>query len=107
MTRDEINRMAREAGMERIVAIAFDGTQTVEMARFELLDRFAALVAAHVRETEFKPDWNNYQQGLIDGAAEERKACATVVWATPEPDDVAISHREAIVKAIRARGGKA
>ena len=37
-------------------------------------------------------------------AAAEREACAKLVWATPEPDDVAISHREAIVKAIRARG---
>lgn len=37
-------------------------------------------------------------------AAAERKACEKLVWATPEPDDVAISHREAIVKAIRARG---
>ena len=36
--------------------------------------RFAALVATHVRETEFKPDWNNYQQGLADGAAAERNS---------------------------------
>ena len=73
MTRDEITRMAREAGMERIVAIEIDGTQTFEIARLDLLERFAALVAAHIRETEFKPDWNNYQQGLIDGAAAERE----------------------------------
>lgn len=37
-------------------------------------------------------------------AKAEREACAKLVWATPEPDDVAFSHREAIVKAIRARG---
>ena len=41
----------------------------------------------------------------IEGrVAAEREACAKVAWATPVPDDVAISHREAIVKAIRARG---
>ena len=100
MTRDEIMRMAREAGMERIVAISFDGTQTFEMSRFELLDRFATLVAAHVRETEFKPGLANYQQGLIDGAAEERKACAKVA------DECWVFGMSSayIADAIRARG---
>jgi hypothetical protein len=45
------------------------------------LERFAALVAAH-----------------------EREACERLVWDTPEPDDEYVSHREAIAKAIRARG---
>lgn len=40
-------------------------------------ERFAALVAsrvaAHVHETEFKPDWNNYRQGFADGTAEEQE----------------------------------
>lgn len=43
---------------------------------------------------------------LRNAVAEEREACAKLVWATPEPDDVIVSHREAIVKAIRARGEK-
>ena len=100
MTRDEIIRMAREAGMERIVAIEIDGTQTFEMSRFELLDRFAALVAAHVRETEFKPDWDNYRQGLFDGAAAEREACAKVA------DEFWVFGMSSayIADAIRARG---
>ena len=50
MTREDIIRMAREAGMERIVAIEIDGTQTLEIVRFDLLERFAALVAAAERE---------------------------------------------------------
>lgn len=104
MTRDEITHMAREAGMERIVAIAFDGTQTVEMARFELLDRFAALVAAHVRETEFKPDWTNYWQGRIDGAADEREACARLAEEQPTFTRYAEEVLEDVVKLIRARG---
>ena len=62
--RDDVIRMAREAGLPS----------------FELyhgnLERFAALVAAYVRETEFKPDWMNYQQGLADGAAAEREELA-------------------------------
>ena len=52
------------------------------------LERFAALiasrVAAHIRETEFKPDWNNYRQGFADGAAEEREAEAYAVPMTSE-----------------------
>ena len=81
MTNEDITRMAREAGFGvllpspdyrgEIYGIG-EGTITDEM------ERFAALVAAHVRETEFKPDWNNYQQGLIDGAAAEREACARI-----------------------------
>ena len=42
------------------------------------LEHFAKLVAEHIREAEFKPDWNNYNQGRKDGAAEEREACAKV-----------------------------
>ena len=55
------------------------------------LEKFAELVVAAEREAV---------------AAAEREACAKLVWATPEPDDVIVSHREAIVKAIRARGNK-
>ena len=37
--------------------------------------KFAELVAEHVRETEFKPDWLNYREGRAAGAEEERQAC--------------------------------
>ena len=60
MKREEIIKLAREAGLPS--SELYHGN----------LERFAALVAAHVRETEFKPDWNKYQQGLADGAAAER-----------------------------------
>ena len=50
MNREDIIRMAREAGMERIVAIGIDGTQIVEITRLDLLERFADLVAAKERE---------------------------------------------------------
>jgi len=46
MNRDDIIRMARKAGMEQIIAIHEDGTRTVELPDFVLLERFAALVAA-------------------------------------------------------------
>ena len=50
MTRDDIIRMAREAGMERVIDIHKDGTRTIELPHPDLLERFAALVAAAERE---------------------------------------------------------
>jgi hypothetical protein len=50
MSRDDIIRMAREAGMERVVKLHSDGTRTVELPHPDLLERFAALVAAAERE---------------------------------------------------------
>jgi len=62
------------------------------------LEAFAKLVEAHIRGQIFKPDWDNYRQGLIDGAVSEREACAQVAfsWNTAMTDKVA--------KEIQARG---
>ncbi len=54
MTRDEIIRMAREAGLEKVVAWNKDFTQTVKVAPYVELERFAALVAEHEREKVLK-----------------------------------------------------
>ena len=50
MSRDDIIRLAREAGMERVLDIHKDGTRTIEIPHPDLLERFAALVAAAERE---------------------------------------------------------
>jgi hypothetical protein len=76
MNREDIVRMAREADIH-----VSENNSFADDMYISTLYRFANVVAAA-----------------------EREACAKLVWATPEPDDVAISHREAIVKAIRARG---
>ena len=91
MNRDDVIRMAREAG----AWVADD-----QYSLLPFLERFAALVAAHVRETEFKPDWMNYQQGKADGAAAEREELARFFkdhWRETWTD-------LQISKAIRARG---
>lgn len=76
MTRDDIIAMAREAGL----IYWTHNRWWMDAGEFgEEIERFAALVAAHIRETEFKPDWNNYRQGFADGATEEREACAGVL----------------------------
>ena len=50
MTRDDIIRMAREAGLERIVGVYADGSRMVEVPNLDLIKRFADLVAAAERE---------------------------------------------------------
>jgi hypothetical protein len=61
MNRNDIIRMAREAGMEQIIAIHEDGTRTVELPDFVLLERFAALATAAERDACAKvcDDWPN------------------------------------------------
>ena len=89
MNREDVIRMARETGVEWLMHNQFYKDH---------LQHFAALVAAHVRETEFKPDWNKYQQGLADGAAAERTAILQISrdqWFKTQAD---------FEEAIRARG---
>jgi len=99
MNAEDIIRMAREAG----AGIGSSGRWLVTQ---DELERFAALiasrVAAHIRETEFKPDWNNYRQGFADGVAEEREACAEICDRF-QARDVGMQPAEC-AGAIRARG---
>lgn len=74
MNAEDIIRMATEAGIDDWWDSGNEQRETLQ----EHLERFAAFVAAHIRETEFKPDWNNYRQGFADGVAEEREACAEI-----------------------------
>jgi hypothetical protein len=79
MTQDEIIEMARQAGLEVVIQQSSDGlSKTVQMPPIKPLEAFAKLVEAHTRGKMLKPDWDNYRQGLIDGATAEREACAVV-----------------------------
>jgi len=100
MTRDDIIRMAIKCQL--VTTGNRDGIY------MDALARFAEFVAAHVRENEFKPDWNNYQQGLIDGAAAEREACALVCEALPATCTWMDYDEDCMecARAIRARGGE-
>lgn len=101
MTRDDIIAMAREAGL----IYWTHNRWWMDAGEFgEEIERFAALVAAHIRETEFKPDWNNYRQGFADGAAEEREACAKVCESLFDMEDDSCNEAEQCAAAIRARG---
>lgn len=101
MTRDDIIAMAREAGL----IYWTHNRWWMDAGEFgEEIERFAALVAAHIRETEFKPDWNNYRQGFADGAAEEREACAKVCESLFDMEDDSCNKAEQCAAAVRARG---
>ena len=88
MTQDDIIRMAREVGMQAVVAETADA-----------VERFAELVAAQERE-EFAIHAVDIARRAI---AEEREACAKVAdtWvnAYEHPSKV-------IAETIRARGNK-
>jgi len=82
MTRDDIISMAREAGMERVIDVHKDGTRTIELPHPDLLERFAAIVAAV-----------------------EREACAKVCERLPAQQDIDV--RDQCAAAIRERGKNA
>lgn len=84
MTRDDIIRIAREAGL---TALLRDTQKT-----HEALERFAALVAAEVGIAQ-------WHRGYAEGQSVERAACAQI--AEMEPCMTHTPHR--IAAAIRAR----
>ena len=97
MTRDDIIRMAREAGFYSNHPRT-PGTGNMIERR---LERFAALVAAHERNRKWtQAHWTEYERSI---AAAEREACAKVCEELQgsENDEEAWKYAAA---AIRARG---
>ena len=72
MNRDDVIRMAREAGKHQ---------WPLEP---EFLERFAALVVAEIGIAQHR---RGYESGLRDGAAAEREACAKVCEEVGEESD--------------------
>jgi len=86
MNRDDIIRMAREAGLERIVGVYADGSRIVEVTNLDLLESFAELVAAAERE---RIKWDSIHSchpecdkpvcvAVREAVEAEREACAKV-----------------------------
>ena len=95
MNRDDIIRMAREAGISK--------PWDQEPVKWETLERFASLVAAAERNRTWTQDhWTEYERSI---AAAEREACAKVVeeWLHGE------WHNQGVIAAlmIRERGAPA
>lgn len=76
MTREEIIRMAREAGL-----MSFKYPALIAEPDWEATERFAALVAAAERKrfAWTQEHWTEYERNIAAAAkAEEREACAKV-----------------------------
>ncbi len=99
MTREDIIRMAREAGYE---ADMF-GHGVWDLAEF---NRFAALVEKHLLATDIHSCHANCQRFACvqtrNAVAAEREACCQIVWGLCGSDNVA----QRTVEAIRARGNR-
>ena len=84
MNNEDIIRMAREAGFERIVGVYKDGTRMVEVPNPELLERFAALVAA-AKDAEHQQtlalQQRSYEREIQLEVEAEREACAALLEA--------------------------
>ena len=78
MNREDIIRMAREAGFERIVGVYKDGTRMVEVPNPELLERFAALVAATEREACAKLCEARFMGDMTREDMEARRCAAAI-----------------------------
>ena len=111
MNREDIIRMAREAGLERIVGVYADGSRIVEVTNLDLLESFANLVAAAERE---RIKWESIHSchpecdkpvcvAIRKAVAEEREACAKVLDEMAEKDKLSNYYRVAAL-AIRERG---
>lgn len=119
MTRDDVIRMAREAGFQTGLAHDRDGNVSYAFAKFQgenclhSLEVFASLVAAADREARIKAqtELEDFRKEMQDrgtreikaayerGVRDEREACATLATSVP------YSHTHAdIATAIRARG---
>ena len=75
MTKEDIIKLAREAGFEKVVAIHPDGAKTVTVAPVPELLAFANLVAAAEREECAKVCEGRLQEGL------NFEGCATAIRA--------------------------
>jgi hypothetical protein len=103
MTREDIIRMAREAGLASIYSACDEpGVRCAYEDWDEELERFAALVAAALRDAM----WEKAMKLVAEAAAAEREACAklaeTTVCDTHLPTGVQIYGSKAAA-AIRAR----
>jgi hypothetical protein len=117
MTRDDIIRIAREAGIP--IEIDWAGRPSTLVVKdggtylrsVDDLERFAALVAAEKEQQMTRDGWRQCAEGqrttqhcgLLDAAVKaEREACAKVCERLPAQQDIDV--RDECAAAIRARG---
>jgi hypothetical protein len=97
MTRDDITRMAREAGLHLATDVNW-----MPIIGLEYAEKFASLVIANNPPQSFMSWQEGYAAGATAARAEEREACAKVC--EDRPTGTAFDNRQACADAIRARG---
>ena len=103
MNRDDIIRMAREAGIG-VEKDVDDWSVPVWHLGIDHLDRFATLVAKHAVSNIDPASWMSYQEGYAAGVAAEREACAIRAGIALLGADRGLANR--VDQIIRARGKK-
>jgi hypothetical protein len=105
MTQEDILKLAREAGFPFNKYGLLTADDEGEINADAMLERFAALVAAHTLSNIDPSKFMSHREGFEAGAAAEREACAKVCETTDEPLDPSAAGG-VFAKAIRARGNK-
>ena len=105
MTKDDIIRIAREAGFRSVMMLHIYGNKESALCDSEIeelrqIETFANLVAVAARNMTFtKSHWTAYEQSI---AATEREECAKVCESLSMQQDRDV--RDECAAAIRARG---
>ena len=107
MTRDDVIRMAREAGLQEVVEKT-DHHTIVKMMDVPALERFAALVAEEVRGQTIESEKRGWLHAIDKMVAAEREACAKVCdeQSQLQLDERVMRGIDVCAAAIRARGEK-
>lgn len=105
-TRDDVLRMAREAGAG--VAVTMSSPPRIAAAEFrgESLERFAAMVIADFleRSGQYVTNDASREAAIAEAVAAEREACLAEIEQGIWVDKTASEILDAIAAAIRARG---
>ena len=101
MNREDIIRMAREAGfnVEQGYLLRITGID-------EDIERFAALVAKHTLANIDPSSFMSWQEGYEAGKQTEREACAKLCEEYETNNDIAETWLNIVSEVIRARGDK-
>ena len=100
MTRDDIIRMAQEAGIG-VKKDLEDWHVPVWHLGIDYLVRFADLVAKRAVSNIDPASWMSYREGYAAGVADERKALVALVYEMDGPDGIVPT--DDFLAAIRAR----
>ena len=110
MTKDDIMRMGREAGLHSAVLLRiYDDKEAAlcdsEIAELRKIERFASLVVANINPKSFMSWQEGYEAGVVAERAECAKLC-NAIQAGNEDNGKWLWEARNCAAAIRARSGE-